>query len=149
MKEKMMRISGRYKDAFKRARQSPEYWTERALLELSRQFVEAMKQAGLTQKALAERLEKKPSFLSRVFGARSNVTVSTASQIAHALDMHLEINLAPNTVLDRKTVFSVTSREEFVPKDGVVVKSHRLRLVKGANESLTASPSPVDQLKAA
>lgn len=58
----MMRISSRYRDVFKRARQTPEYWTERALLDLSRQFIYAMKQAGLSQKALAEQLGKKPSF---------------------------------------------------------------------------------------
>jgi transcriptional regulator with XRE-family HTH domain len=137
-----MKISSRYKDAFRQARKSPEYWTERTLLELSRQFVEAMKKLGLTQKALAERLDKKPEALSRVFSGRHNVTVATAVEIAHALDMHLEINLAPNIDESRKSVFSVTSDQEaFAPCDGVVVKSRRLTLIHGTNDTITTAPS--------
>ncbi|WP_321914785.1 helix-turn-helix transcriptional regulator [Paraburkholderia sp. J11-2] len=137
-----MKISSRYKDAFKQARKSPEYWTERALLELTRQFVESMKKLGLTQKALAERLDKKPEAISRVFSGRHNVTVATASQIAHALDMHLEIRLEPNVSEDRKSVFSVTSDSDaFVPRDGVVVKSRRLTLIQGTNDTITTAPS--------
>ncbi|MBT1539121.1 helix-turn-helix transcriptional regulator [Ralstonia solanacearum] len=136
----MMRISSRYRDVFKRARQTPEYWTERALLDLSRQFIYAMKQAGLSQKALAEQLGKKPSFLSRVLGAKANVTVSTAVEIAHAMDMHLELKLVRNAAADRN-VMSITSHMERVSKDGVKITSHRLTLVKSANESLTAGPN--------
>jgi transcriptional regulator with XRE-family HTH domain len=137
-----MKISSRYKEAFKRAQKSPEYWTERALLELSRQLVEAMKKLGLTQKALAERIDKKPEFVSRVFSGRHNVTMATAAQIAHALDMHLEIKLEPNVVAERRKTFSVTSdRGAFVPRDGVVVRSRRLALVHGANETFTSTPT--------
>ncbi|MHA7685893.1 helix-turn-helix domain-containing protein [Cupriavidus sp. PET2-C1] len=142
-----MKISNRYKEAFQRARQSHEYWTERALLDLSRQLVEAMKKSGLTQKALAERLEKKPSFLSRLFGGNHNVTIATASEIAHALEMHLDIKLEPNAPASRKQTFSVTAaHEDFAPREGIVVRSHRLKLVKGANDSFT---SGVERRKAA
>ncbi|MBO4120887.1 helix-turn-helix domain-containing protein [Cupriavidus gilardii] len=133
-----MKISSRYKEAFQRARQSHEYWTERALLELSRQLVEQMKKSGLTQKALAERLDKKPSFLSRLFGGNHNVTIATASEVAHALQMHLEIKLEPHSAASRKPSFSVTELgDACVPREGVVVHSRRLKLVKGANDSVT------------
>ncbi|WP_157652008.1 helix-turn-helix domain-containing protein [Burkholderia ubonensis] len=133
-----MKVSSRYKDAFKQARKSPEYWTERVQLELSRQFTGAMKAFGLSQKALAERLEKKPEFLSRVFSGRQNVTLSTVSTIAHALDMHLEIKLVPNAVEERKQSYSVTSPEVRVPRDGVVIKSHRLTLVRSTNDTMSS-----------
>ena len=144
-----MKISSRYKEAFKRAQKSPEYWTERALLDLSRQLVEAMKKLGLTQKDLEEQMDKKPEFVSRVFSGRHNVTMATATQIAHALDMHLDIKLEPNVVVGRKKTFSVTSDgEAFVPRDGVVVRSRRFTLIQGANETLTSAPT-IEARKAA
>ncbi|CAE6724329.1 helix-turn-helix domain-containing protein [Paraburkholderia nemoris] len=137
-----MKISSRYKEALKRARKSPEYWTERALLELSHQFVTVMKTLGVSQKALAERIDKKPAFVSRVFSGHHNVTMATASVIAHALDMHLEIKLTPNAAVERKSIVNVTSDQAaFVPREGVVVKHRRFTLIKGANETFTSAPT--------
>ncbi|REF01432.1 helix-turn-helix protein [Cupriavidus plantarum] len=138
-----MEISSRYKEAFELARQSPEYWTELALLDLSRQLVLEMRRLGLTQRALADLLEKKPSYVSRFFKGQHNVTIGTAATIAHALGMHLDIKLAPNGTPKRRHSFIVTSGiEGAAPQEGVVVRSHKLRLVKCTNESYTSNVEP-------
>ena len=148
--ERKMKISSRYKERAERARKSPEYWTERSLLELVRQFVAVMKASGVTQKELAERVEKKPSFVSRVFSGHHNLTVATANLLASALDMHVELKLERNVKAEKKPVYSVTTDSAaFVPRDGVIVKSRRLELVKVANESITSNVCGTDEVRKA
>ncbi|MFT4431963.1 helix-turn-helix domain-containing protein [Caballeronia sp. 15715] len=135
-----MKISSRYKEAFQQAQKSATYWTERTLLELTGQISDAMKGLGLSQKALSEKIDKKPAFLSRVLSGRHNVTLETVALVAHAMDMHLEVRLVANAQLDRKGSFSVTTDQNtFIPRNGVVVKNLRLVHVKEANDSITST----------
>ncbi|MCM2537734.1 helix-turn-helix domain-containing protein [Burkholderia glumae] len=145
-----MKISSRYKEKVERARKSPEYWTEKALLGLVQQYYAAMKKDGFTQKALAEKLGKQPAFVSRVFSGRHNLTVATANLLASALEMHVELKLEPNARVDRKSSNSLTADSSVcAPADGVVVRSRKLMLIKGANESITADARGADQVKQA
>ncbi|MDR7006056.1 helix-turn-helix domain-containing protein [Paraburkholderia strydomiana] len=144
-----MKISNRYKEAFERAKESPAYWTESALLDVARALLDQMKRLGVTQKTLAERMGRKAPYVNRVLSGRHNVTVETLSEAAHALDMRLKIELQPKASAAPRSILSVTAdMDGFVPRDGVVVKSRRLTLIHGANETFTSAPT-FDTRKAA
>ena len=57
---------------------------------------EARKRAGLTQKALAEKIDTKQSVISRLENADyDGHTLSMLKKVADALDMDLEVSLKP------------------------------------------------------
>ncbi len=137
-----MKTSGRYKEAFQQAHRSPAFWTEKAILGITQQIAATMKRLGLSQKAVAEKIDKKATFLSRVLSGQHNVTVETLALLAHAMDMHIEMKLVPNSAENRKAPFSVTtSQDASLPQTGVVVRKLRLVHVKEANDSITATQS--------
>jgi|GEM_PF-4931979 len=90
-----MKISNRYKEAFQRAMDTPAYWTESTLLDLARQLLGRMKEVGLSQKTLAEKMGKKAPYINRVLSGRHNVTMETISEAAFAMGMKVEIKLEP------------------------------------------------------
>src|ERR1700738_4939412 len=90
----IMKVSNRYKESFERAKQSPAFWTETALLEVAGQLLQRMKALGISQKALAEKMGAKAPFVNRVLSGRHNVTIETLSTAAHALGMRIDVRLA-------------------------------------------------------
>jgi len=49
----------------------------------------------LTQKKIAERLGKKPSFVSRCLSGQQNMTIRTIHDLARAMDCRLEVTFRP------------------------------------------------------
>ena len=58
-------------------------------------MINARKQRGLTQVALAERIGTKQSVISRLEIGRANPTVAFLKKFAQALQTHLEIRFTP------------------------------------------------------
>lgn len=58
---------------------------------------EARKEAGLTQEALAERLETKKSAISRIENHAGDIRLSTLERYARALGRNLSLELKPST----------------------------------------------------
>ena len=50
---------------------------------------------GLSQKVLAEKLGKKPSFISRCLSGQQNMTIRTIHDIARAMGCRLEVRFVP------------------------------------------------------
>ena len=50
---------------------------------------------SLSQKVLAEKLGKKPSFISRCLSGQQNMTIRTIHDMARAMDCRLEVNFVP------------------------------------------------------
>ena len=96
------------KRMLERARKSPAYWTERAVLDFTSALWQVMQRRQCSQADLARKLEKNPAFVSRVLNGASNVTLRTMVEMAHALDARVRISvveaerrpfLAPVTVI--------------------------------------------------
>jgi len=60
--------------------------------ELASAIIEARKQAGLTQKELATRLEAKQSLIARLESGTDNTTIKTLQRIAEATGTQLKIS---------------------------------------------------------
>ncbi|OXI38726.1 helix-turn-helix domain-containing protein [Burkholderia aenigmatica] len=122
----MMKINNRYKQAMERAKESPAFWTESALLNVARHFLARMKEMGINQASLAEKMGKKTPYISRLLSGRHNVTVETLSTAAHALGMKVDIRLEP--IQEAKKSESMT----FAVAVNVTTQARvgRLRLIK-------------------
>ena len=68
-------------------------------MDVKERFGRAVKAArvekGLSQEELAARIDADQAYVSRIEAGRMNVTLETAEQIADALEVELEMLLAP------------------------------------------------------
>lgn len=127
-----MKINDRYKQALERAKESPAFWTEKALLDVARRFLVRMKEMGITQASLADKMGKKSPYISRLLSGKHNVTVETLSTAAHALGMKIEIRLEP--IYQEKKSESINISMESVQP----IRPARLRLVKSERKVVDA-----------
>ena len=67
----------------------------------------AMKQQGLTQKALAERMDCTQQYVSKILKGKENLSLETLSKLEDALGINL--------ILDEEVAFSNMVAEEPVP----------------------------------
>lgn len=84
-----------YREFLRRSQQSLAYKVETNLLGFLEEVWEAMEKGGLSQTALAERLQTSPSYVTKVLsGEESNFTLTTMVKIADALGSDLQVHLA-------------------------------------------------------
>jgi transcriptional regulator with XRE-family HTH domain len=58
-------------------------------------FRTAQKNRDLNQRKIAERLGRKPSFISRCLSGQQNMTIRTIHDLARAMDCRLEVSFVP------------------------------------------------------
>lgn len=63
-------------------------------MRVAKSMYDARKQAGLTQKELAEKLHTRQSYIADVERGRRNITLDTLERFAIACGKHVEIRLA-------------------------------------------------------
>ena len=69
------------------------------LSEMQKMYRTRKKTRNLSQKDLAERLGKKPSFISQCLSGQQNMTIRTIHDIARAMGCRLEIKFIPLELL--------------------------------------------------
>jgi transcriptional regulator with XRE-family HTH domain len=65
------------------------------LSEMQEMYRTRKKTHNLSQKGLAERLGRKPSFISRCLSGQQNMTIRTMHDIARAMGCRLEVRFVP------------------------------------------------------
>lgn len=75
------------------AKQRDNYWIEHTKLDFSSALERQRRRAGLSYKALAEKLGTSPAYISKVFRGDANLTIESMVKLARAVDgqLHLEI----------------------------------------------------------
>jgi len=86
-----------FDQAFAGAENTFEFRLEEKLLEFTEDVCRLMAQKGISRSELAKRLGKNKSYITRIFNVPSNLTFATMLQLADAVDVSLEIKLAPTT----------------------------------------------------
>src|SRR5690554_585909 len=66
---------------------------EKAMYRISDAIYQAMQEAGLNKIQLAELVDKKPAFITRLFKGDNNMTIKTLAAFAFALDKEIKIEL--------------------------------------------------------
>jgi transcriptional regulator with XRE-family HTH domain len=70
---------------------------EETLLDATEELYKALEEMGITKTELAEKLNKKPAFISKLFRGSHNPTLKTLAEVAHALDKKVRIKLVDDS----------------------------------------------------
>jgi transcriptional regulator with XRE-family HTH domain len=76
------------------ARKSDSYWVESTKLQFAMALEERRKAAGMTYKALAEKIGASGAYISKVFRGDSNMTIESMVKLARATGGHLVVRIA-------------------------------------------------------
>jgi transcriptional regulator with XRE-family HTH domain len=88
-----------------------------------------MKRAGLKQKELAEKLDVKPAYVSRVLRGESNLSIKSLVKLADALNSEVNIGLIPR---ERSTVYWINRERMERRPSGQSELAHRWSDMKKA-----------------
>jgi len=83
-----------------------EYKVESVSFNIAVQVYERMRELGLTQKELANKLNVSKSYISQILKGKSNMTIETMVKLSNVLDLTPSIKLAPKetaSVLEMRT----------------------------------------------
>lgn len=66
---------------------------EEVLLEATEELYSALLEANISKSELAEKLDKKPAFISKLFRGSHNMTLKTLAEVAFVLDKKVKLQL--------------------------------------------------------
>lgn len=92
---------GSFSELFSAAEQTDEYWTERAMIELTEEISRLMELRGITRAELAETLGCSPAYVTKILRGNVNFTLATMTRLARALGAVVRIHLDPAEGLSR------------------------------------------------
>jgi len=92
---------------------------EGTLLDATEELFQALQDAGITKTELAEKLNKTPAFVSKLFRGSHNMTLKTLAEVAYTLDKRVRVKLIEKSAVEQWH----TDDSSFV-KDGVITKHH-------------------------
>jgi len=84
-----------YREMFREAQESPEYWAEVAIGDFTEELYRLMTEKKITRSELANRIGSSPAYVTKVLGGNANFTLASMAKFAMALDSQLRLHLAP------------------------------------------------------
>ena len=100
----MNKPNPKYDEWLKEAEQHDDYHTEGAILEFTEDLVRTMKRKGVSRTQLANKLGKKPAYITKMLGGENNFTLATMVKVARALDMQLKVGLEETPVVRTRAI---------------------------------------------
>ena len=107
-----MKASEWYEQALLERQSTPEFQTERLLLEIGEELVSHLESQGMTQAELARRLNVSPPFVSRLLSGNPNLTLKTLGRIAHALGVRVSVFLDAESAMSFRSHTKKLERSE-------------------------------------
>ncbi len=75
------------------ARETDDYWVEKAKLDFTEEVVEHMDKGDINRVELAKRLGKSPAYVTKLLRGSNNFTLQTMVQLSQAVDCRFRIHL--------------------------------------------------------
>lgn len=119
-----MNATERFNKLLDQSRQSPEFWTEKAIIEYTEEIVSQMEQQGISRTELARRLGKNPAFVTKLLRGNNNFTFETVVRIARALEMEFVPHMKPVGWQTRWMDFSPSKPVENTESLGIKKKAY-------------------------
>lgn len=91
----MLKVSEWYEQYIARFRDTPEFQTERVLVDIGEQIVSQMESQEITRAELARRLGVSRPFVTRLLTGNPNLTVKTLVRVASAVGLVVDVSLEP------------------------------------------------------
>jgi transcriptional regulator with XRE-family HTH domain len=90
----MKKISKALRQFVADARETDSYWVEATKLQFAMALEQRRKGAGMTCKALAEKIGASGAYISKVFRGDTNMTIESMVKLARATGGHLVVRIA-------------------------------------------------------
>jgi len=90
----MKKISKALRQFLTDAKKTESYWVEVTKLEFAMALEQRRKAAGMTCKALAEKIGASGAYISKVFRGDTNMTIESMVKLARATGGHLVVRIA-------------------------------------------------------
>ena len=114
----------RYRELFRRAEASPDYWNAVAAYEFVRELERRLEEQGVSRAELARRLGSSKAYVTKVLSADANFTLATMNRLAAAVGGTVHVRIE-----DRKTAGGRGSNRQ--PPEGREARSPRQAKRKG------------------
>ena len=98
----MLRVSEWYERNIAPFRDTPEFQTERVLVDIGEQIVTQMESQGISRAELARRLGVSRPFVTRLLTGSPNLTVKTLVRVASAVGLVVDVSLEPKYLANLK-----------------------------------------------
>ena len=106
-----------FRQLFDKAKQSDDFWIEKAILEFTSDIYSEMKRQGKTKAGLARIIGTSPAHITQIFNGNANFTIKSMVKLSRALDCRLHIkavhdkkklsfNHYPRAMADKKPVIA-------------------------------------------
>jgi len=90
-----MNAAERFNKLLDQSKQSPVFWTEKAIIEYTEEIISQMATQEISRTELARRLGKNPAFVTKLLRGNNNFTFETVVRIARALEMEFVPHMKP------------------------------------------------------
>lgn len=74
---------------------------EGTLLDATEELFQALQEAEITKTELAEKLNKTPAFVSKLFRGSHNMTLKTLAEVAYTLDKRVRVKLIKKSEVEK------------------------------------------------
>jgi transcriptional regulator with XRE-family HTH domain len=92
----------RYRELFRRAEASPDYWNAVAAHEFVRELERRLEEQGVSRAELARRLGTSKAYVTKVLSADANFTLATMTRLAAAVGGEVHIRISDRQAKARK-----------------------------------------------
>jgi transcriptional regulator with XRE-family HTH domain len=80
-----------FRQLFDKAKQSDDFWIEKAILEFTSDIYSEMKRQGKTKADIARIIGSSPAHVSQIFNGNANFTIKSMVKLSRALNCRLHI----------------------------------------------------------
>lgn len=108
-----MKISKALRGFVEQARASDSYWVEEAKLKFALALDGRRKAAGMTYKAVAEKLGTSAAYITKIFRGDTNMTIETMVKLARATGGNLDLRIVD--VAQSATSWDIATLEKVSP----------------------------------
>ena len=84
-----------FHDLYRDAKELPEYWLERTVVDLTDELTDAMEREGISRSELARRLGTSQAYVTKLLSGNANFTLMTLTKLAMAVGSELRLHFGP------------------------------------------------------
>jgi len=111
----VLKVSRWYQDHIGQFRDTPEFETERLLVDLTEELVAHMDRQDISRAELARRLGVSRAFVTNLLKGSPNLTIKTLVRVAYAAGLNIEISMQPKWLTNiRKYGFLIDATQPSV-----------------------------------
>jgi transcriptional regulator with XRE-family HTH domain len=136
-----------FRELFKNARKSAEYWAEVATLDFTGALHKKMQELNVNRTELANRIDASPAYVTKIMNGTTNFTIKSMTALAHAVGQKVRIVLEDEDASDESLSEDITYMQDdpsiYVRNNLILITQHKAFELDAENESNLSLPLKV------